>query len=238
MTRMINILLILLMASPAWAFPPVMMGKTASAAPSGPTYVDGSAGNNQGDGDHLHIAFGTSTSAGDLLLVGVSCGTGACPAVGAGTFEDDRGNTWTRDLAGGTSPYMAIYSAIAKDAGLVTVTLTTGGTPSLTGSVGAFRGITNNTPDGTPVYAHASATDLHPGNITTSAAGVVFGYAIQGGTTTITQDANWTGELGTDERANWVHSGVYRITTGAGTYNDGWTAGSAAWGTYGQSAYK
>lgn len=30
MARMISILLILLMASPAWAFPPVMMGKTAS----------------------------------------------------------------------------------------------------------------------------------------------------------------------------------------------------------------
>lgn len=48
MARMISILFILLMASPTWAFPPVMMGKAAAAAAASSACVDAThdSGNN------------------------------------------------------------------------------------------------------------------------------------------------------------------------------------------------
>lgn len=225
--RLLSVLLMILLATPAWAFPPLIAGKTASAA-AGPAYISSSGATNSANSDTLTLAFGTSTTTGDLLVVGLACGGQDCPTVGA-NFSDDRGNTWTRDYVN-TGVDNAIYSAIAKDAGTVTVTaVVAASTIFFRGVVAAFRNVASNTPDAAGVGAQASSTDLHHGNLVTSAAGVIFGLArMNSGASTMSEDVNWT-LIAENEANNTTISGCYRITTAGGTYNDGWTAGTTGW---------
>jgi hypothetical protein len=228
------IAIFLLCASTAWAGGITatgvsMTGATTGVAAAVPsiTYVASSGAAGTAADSHIHLAFGASTTTGDLLVVMLSLGTSDPPVVGVGTFIDDRGNTWTRNLTqGGPNLGSAIYSAIAKDAGTVTITATPPAPAYIAAYVMAFRGVVNNTPD-TSSTAFASSTDAHHGNLVTSAITVNIGFSreIASTASTVTPDANWTACL-ESEVTNYVSSACYRITTAAGTYNDGWTYGT------------
>lgn len=200
--------------------------------------VASSTAENKAIGTSLSLAFGASTDSGHLLVVMLSTYGQAPPIVGSGTFSDNRGNVWTRHTNYVDADYSrgAIYSAIAKDTGIVTVTATVGSTSYLTMVVAAFSGAANNTADATMgayVTISAPSDNPHHGNLTTSAAGLIVGHAYTSTSTTITEDANWA-LIAKREAAYYVHSGCYRITSGSGTYNDGWTLGDAArWGAVG-----
>lgn len=230
MKKIAIIFLILFLCAQAHAQTIVVVGRGVAAAPAGYTYVSSSSNTGTATDTHIHIAFGASTSSGNLLVVILTGLNYASPAVGSGTFEDDRANTWTRDyIQTDANLRSAIYTAIAKDTGTVTVTATVAGSEAFHAIVAAFNGTANNTPDAAAVNTIANTTNVHAGNLVTSAAGITIGFMRSAAAQTyaVTQDGNWT--LIAEREDDPVYSAVYRITTESGTYNDGWTTASGSW---------
>ena len=197
----------------------------------GITYVASSGVGVAAESTSIDLVLGASTDSGDLVIVGMTATGRTLPEVGAGTFEDDRGNTWTRDAefpeADSTDMNIGIYSCIAKDTGIITVTATIGGSNYLRGVAAAFSGVTNNTLDDS-AQAKASSTDVQAGDITPTGEAVIFGFMRNiSGASTVAPDGNWT-EIAENESNSNVMSGAYRIVT-SGTYNDGWTLGTSGW---------
>jgi len=219
---------------------PVALGAGVSAAPAGIAYVASSGASAVAEVNTQALAFGASTAAGDLLIVVLGgSGTVENPIVGSGTFEDDRGNTWTRDisLGGGVNMQTAIYSAIAKDSGVVTVTATYSGSCHIRIACAAFRNVTNNTVDDSAT-ASTSTANAHAGDIEPTGSAVIVGFlTFLSGANTITADENWS-LVAESEANNKSFSFCYRIVSSSGTYNDGWTVGSAAWLRATTVAYK
>lgn len=203
-------------------------------------YVASSGAEGKVTSTTISKAFGVSTSTGQLLVVFLGTYGQTPPAPGAGSFSDDRGNTWTRHANYVDTDYNrgAIYSAIAKDSGTVTVTATVGSPSYLTVVVAAFSGAANNTADAASRANTTNgnpSTDVHHGNLSTSGAGLIVGRggSATSGASGITQDANWA-LIAEREEDYYNHSACYRITSGSGTYNDGWTLGaSKRWGAVG-----
>lgn len=209
-------------------------GESVSEAATGISYVTGSGVQYANASSSVAtFVLGASTVSGDLLVVVVSTANttaGELPIVGAGTFEDDRGNTWTRDMAiyDGESYTTGVYSAVAKDTGVVTVTATFAHASALRGGAAAFRGIT------TPALADtantkSSTTDLHAGTITAPAGdSVIIGFCNPlSGAVELTEDVAWT-LINESAVANISYNFTYRIVT-AGDYDDGWTRAVAGW---------
>lgn len=238
-------ILIILTAMPVYAQTLTGGAMTGGSMGSSPvaaaaiTYVASSGANGTANSTSISVAFGASTTTGDLLIAMLSSGSTDPPIVGVGTFVDDRGNTWTRNITqGGPNLGSAIYSAVAKDVGTVTVTATTASSGPRHMVVMAFRGVTNNTPD-TSASAFASSTNAHHGNLVTSAITVNVGFTrfLAGTASTVAPDANWTA-CWESETTGYVSSGCYRIITASGTYNDGWTYGTNSWWKAMGVAYK
>ena len=208
----------------------VIAAKNAPAAPAGITYVESSGFGNADEDTTLVLTTGSGVESGDLVIVIVSQ-YDAIAEVGAGTFEDDKSNTWTRNQelpsADSTDMNIGIFTCIANGSGAIAVTIT-GSNNYKRGAIAAFRGVSDNTEDDVAT-ATASTTTPAAGNISTSGSGLIVGFDLTlSQTQTITPDENWT-QIAESEEANLVYSMVYRIVSGAGTYNDGWTLGSAAW---------
>jgi len=204
--------------------------KNAPAAPAGITYVESSGFGNADEDTTLVLTTGSGVESGDLVIVIVSQ-YDAIAEVGAGTFEDDKSNTWTRNQelpsADSTDMNIGIFTCIANGSGAIAVTIT-GSNNYKRGAIAAFRGVSDNTEDDVAT-ATASTTTPAAGNISTSGSGLIVGFDLTiSQTQTITPDENWT-QIAESEEANLVYSMVYRIVSGAGTYNDGWTLGSAIW---------
>jgi hypothetical protein len=244
MKKLILIIALLCISTSALAVEPIDFSKSyalstaiqavvsAGAAAASYALVASSGNSGTAEANAVSVAFGASTSSGHLLIAMLRCGSQTCPVVGVGTFEDNRGNTWTRHIIAGAyaGRRMAMYSAIAKDSGTVTVTATMVGADYVGMIVAAFSGVANNTPDGTPQLTEASLTNSHAGDLITSAAGIIVGFWVGSVNNAVTEDVNWT--LIAERESDYEMSGCYRITTSSGTYNDGWTQSDA----YGYSA--
>jgi hypothetical protein len=198
-------------------------------------YIANSGAGSEALATHVHQAFGVSTDSGNLLVVCLWTYVQTPPIVGVGTFDDNRGNTWTRTAlqTGGTGCQGAIYYAIAKDTGTVTITATVAGTAYIGAAVSAYTG-SGIVADGASSAFDDSqtSTDIHHGNIVTTAEGLIVGNDHNGigSGVTLTQDANWT-EFYLSEP---YESACYRITSSSGTYNDGWTLNAGKrWGATG-----
>lgn len=246
MKKLLFILAILSIAVPALAVEPIDFSKPLAmivsgrpapggAASAGAALVTNSIASSTANSTAISRAFGTSTSTGHLLIVVLSSANEDLPE----TISDDRENTWTRDEVIADGNYsIAIFSAIAKDNGTVTVTATRDPTNVYWSiALAAFSGIANNTPDDTAT-ASVSSTDVHAGDLTTSAAGVIIGGCDVAYNITATPDENWTGSIGTSSTTYYSYSANYRITSASGTYNDGWTGSSANWWKAATVAYK
>ena len=201
---------------------------------TGIEYVASSIGSNAVENQNMSIAFGASTQSGDLLVVAIALadGTEAVPDVGAGTFRDNRSNTWTlvyeAPSANSTSMNIGFYTAIATDSGTVTITSTLSTTRYQRGVVMAFRNATGGGAVDDTAQVSASSTNPHAGTITPTGRAVIFGFVrIMSGASTVTPDAEWTLCAENETNSN-VMSGCYVIVD-SGNYDYGWTLGTSGW---------
>jgi len=165
------------------------------------------------------LAFTSNVTAGNVLIaVGYTYGSG----IDLNAISDSRGNAWTRNVYGGNNgSFSGIWSCVAKDSGICTVTC--GGTGNYH-SIGLLEvsgldtsSLVDNTNSGSTTGTSITAS------ITTTTPNTLLVGAMQepGGGLTITSNNN---EIGKQQNGNYMVSAAeYSIVSAAG-------ANSLTWG--------